>query len=105
MDRTVRLRDPASGLAAPPRRADAFHTTFMFTERCNNDMDSDSPVNARTAGRSTSVFGVGFTAGNPRAAVTRTRRTPRGDDSARRSPGYRESPASHRLPVGQGLLP
>ncbi|MYL15133.1 hypothetical protein DJ71_12800 [Halorubrum sp. E3] len=68
-------------------------------------MDSDSPVNARIAGQPNADLGVRFTAGNPRKPFTWARRTPRGVDSACRSPDHRESHASHRHPAGQGYRP
>ena len=68
-------------------------------------MDSDSPVNARIAGQPTCGLGTAFTAGTSRKPFTRARRAARGFDSASRAPGYRGSPASHRLPVGQGHHP
>ena len=68
-------------------------------------MDSDSPVNARTAGQPIRTLGASFTAGNPRKFFTWARRAARGFDSARRALGCRGSSASHRLPVGQGHRP
>jgi len=68
-------------------------------------MDSDSPVSARIAGQPILSLGARFTAGNSRKRFTGTRRAARGFDSAGRALGYRRSPASHRLPVGQGSLP
>lgn len=68
-------------------------------------MDSDSPVNARIAGQPIRHLGARFTAGNPRKRFTWTRRAARGFDSVRRALGYRGSPASYRVPVGQGYRP
>ncbi|MFC7324376.1 hypothetical protein ACFQMF_07250 [Halorubrum rutilum] len=68
-------------------------------------MDSDSSMNARTAGQPIRVLGASFTAGNPRKLFTWARRAAFGFDSARRALGYRGSSASHRLPVGQGHRP
>lgn len=68
-------------------------------------MDSDSPVNARIAGQPICDLGARFTAGNTRKRFTWTRRAALGSDSVRRSLGYRGSPASHRVPVGQGYHP
>jgi hypothetical protein len=68
-------------------------------------MDSDSPVNARTAGQPIGILGASFTAGNTRKPFTWARRAAFGFDSARRALGYRGSSASHRLPVGQGHRP
>jgi hypothetical protein len=68
-------------------------------------MDSDSPVNTRIAGQPILNLGTRFTAGNPRKPFTWTRRAVRGFDSVRRTPGYHGSPASYRVPVGQGYHP
>jgi len=68
-------------------------------------MDSDVPVSARTAGHPICDLGTAFTAGNTRKRFTWVRRAARGFDSVRRALGYRGSPASHRLPAGQGHRP
>lgn len=68
-------------------------------------MDSDSPVNARTAGQPIRDLGVCFTAGNTRKRFTWARRAAHGFDSVCRALGYRGSPASYRVPVGQGHYP
>ena len=86
-------------------RAGTSHTTFNATEIDIPSMDSDSPVSARIAGQPMLNLGARFTAGNSRKRFTWTRRAARGFDSARRALGYRRSPASYRVPVGQGYLP
>ncbi len=63
-------------------------------------MDSDSSIDVRIAGQPTIQLGARFTFGNT-SKFTGARRT-RWSDSARRLHGYRGSPASRRLPVGQG---
>lgn len=68
-------------------------------------MDSDSPVNVRIAGQPIRDLGIRFTAGNPHKLFTWARRAARGFDSVRRALGYRGSPASYRVPVGQGHHP
>lgn len=66
-----------------------------------NGMDSDSSIDVRIAGQPTLELGTRFTFGNT-SKFTGARRTFAGSDSGRRARGYRESSASHRLPVGQG---
>jgi len=63
-------------------------------------MDSDSPAAVRTAGQPTSVLGALFTPGETHKRIGWTGRTP-GDSTDLFRP-YRESPASHRSPHGQG---
>ena len=86
-------------------RVDGTHTTFNATETRILGMDSDSPVNARTAGQPIRTLGTSFTAGNTRKFRTWTRRAACGLDSVRRALGYRRLSASHRVPIGQGHLP
>ncbi len=68
-------------------------------------MDSDSPATARIAGQPIRTLGGFATAGNTRKPFTRTRRAARGFDSVCRALGYRGSPASYRVPDGQGHHP
>ena len=68
-------------------------------------MDSDSPVNARIAGQPNIDLGTSFMSGNTRKRFTWTRWSLIGSDSVCRSPGYRGSPASHRVPDGHGYRP
>ncbi len=68
-------------------------------------MDSDSPVNVRIAGQPNLDLGIWFMPGNTHKPFTWTRRSNIGSDSACRSPGYRESPASRRVPGGHGYRP
>ena len=68
-------------------------------------MDSDSPVNARTAGQPIRTLGASFTAGNSRKFRTWARRAAFGFDAGRRALGYRGLSASHRVPTGQGHRP
>ena len=66
-------------------------------------MDADSPAAARIAGEPTPAVGALFTAGKPRKRFTWTCRNRFGSGSVRRrARGYRGSPASRRLPVGEG---
>ncbi len=68
-------------------------------------MDSDSPVNTRIAGQPTLALGTSFTSGNMRKPFTWVRRSHIGRDSVCHALGYRGSPASHRVPDGDGYRP